>query len=223
MTLQILTTKTLPKCFNKVNKLWLWKDTSILIIYFIKYYHGGFEKIWISKFIYIIFHIFYHIDFACIDIRWRVNITSSSSSPLAPIERRDKYNTIQADSLSQYDFILSEEDEREKNTYSHPSLVVLMRMLSTILFLLAFVAMMQYLLVNRIRVLFVPPKSMVDIFLMIILSPGTIFPGCTRPSLFSLPYSLCFAPLDNSNEVHSKVLDVRALTNPTEDAFSWSM
>ena len=140
--------------------------------------------------------------------------------PLAPIERRDKYNTIQADSLSQYDFILSEEDEREKNTYSHPSLVVLMRMLSTILFLLAFVAMMQYLLVNRIRVLFVPPKSMVDIFLMIILSPGTIFPGCTRPSLFSLPYSPCFAPLDNSNEVHSKVLAVRALTNPTEDAFS---
>ena len=60
ITPHLLTMKTLPKCFNQVNKLWKWKETILCIIYFIKYYRGGFGKIWIRKLIYVIFHIFYH-------------------------------------------------------------------------------------------------------------------------------------------------------------------
>ena len=36
MNRQILTVKNLTKCFNQVNKHWIWKDTSLSIIYFIK-------------------------------------------------------------------------------------------------------------------------------------------------------------------------------------------
>ena len=64
-TLHILTMKTLLKCFNQVNKLWQRKDTILTIIYSIKYYHGGFGKIWIRKFIYFIFYILYHSLFVC--------------------------------------------------------------------------------------------------------------------------------------------------------------
>ena len=63
--LHILTMKTLLKCFNQVNKLWQRKDTILTIIYSIKYYHGGFGKIWIRKFIYFIFYILYHSLFVC--------------------------------------------------------------------------------------------------------------------------------------------------------------
>ena len=78
MTPQILTIKTLPKCFNQVNKILRWKDTILPIIYFIKYYRGTFGKIWIRKFVYIFFHIFYNSLFACLDLRWQGNINSSS-------------------------------------------------------------------------------------------------------------------------------------------------
>ena len=78
MTRQLLTMKTLPKCFNQVNRLWLWKDTILPIIYFIKYSRCGFGKIWIRKFICVILHIFYHSIFACPALRWQGNITSRS-------------------------------------------------------------------------------------------------------------------------------------------------
>ena len=81
MTLQLLNMKTLPKCFNQFNILLLWKYTSLPIIYFIKYSHGGFGKIWISKFIYVIFHILYHSIFACIALLWLGNIISHSPNP----------------------------------------------------------------------------------------------------------------------------------------------
>ena len=81
MKRQLLTMKTLPKCFNLVNKLWRWKDTILDIVYFVKYYHGIFGKIWIRNYIYIIFQIFYHSFFACLAFRWRVNITSHSPNP----------------------------------------------------------------------------------------------------------------------------------------------
>ena len=76
MTRHTLTMKTLTKCLNQVKKLWRWKDTSLPINYFIKYSSGGFEKIWIMTFIYIILHIFYHSIFSCIALRWWGNITS---------------------------------------------------------------------------------------------------------------------------------------------------
>ena len=78
MTRQILTMKTLSMCFNKVNKLWLWENTILPMIYFIKYYCGGFGKIWIRNFIYVIFHIFYHSIFDCRALILRGNITSHS-------------------------------------------------------------------------------------------------------------------------------------------------
>ena len=45
MTLQLLSVKTLLKCFNQVNKLLLWKETILPIIYFIEYSCGGFGKL----------------------------------------------------------------------------------------------------------------------------------------------------------------------------------
>ena len=42
MTRQLLTMKTLPRCFNQFKKLRRWKDTIFPIIYFIKYSRGGF-------------------------------------------------------------------------------------------------------------------------------------------------------------------------------------
>ena len=48
--------------------------------------------------------------------------------------------------------------KREKTPYPNPSLVVLIRMLSTISFSLDFMVVLQYLLVNRIRELFAPPQ-----------------------------------------------------------------
>ena len=68
MTRQFLNMKTLLKCFNQVNKLLQCKDTILPIIYFIKYYRGGFGKIWIRKFIYVIFHIFYYSIFTFLDL-----------------------------------------------------------------------------------------------------------------------------------------------------------
>ena len=56
MIRQILTMKTLPKCFKQVNKLWRWNGAILTMIYFIKYYCGCFGKIWIKKFIYVIFY-----------------------------------------------------------------------------------------------------------------------------------------------------------------------
>ena len=61
MTWQFFTLKTLPKYFNELTKNWWLKGTSLSIIYFIKYSCGGFVKIGIMKFIYVIFHIFYRI------------------------------------------------------------------------------------------------------------------------------------------------------------------
>ena len=78
MIRQLLTMKTLPKCFNQANNIWQWKGTSLPMIYFIKYTCGGFGKMWIRKFIYVIFCIFYHSIFACLALRWRGNITSHS-------------------------------------------------------------------------------------------------------------------------------------------------
>ena len=78
MTCQLFTMKTLPIFFNQVNKPWLWKDNIFPIIYYIKYYRGGFEKIWIIDFIYIIFQIFYYSLFAYLALRLRGNITSNS-------------------------------------------------------------------------------------------------------------------------------------------------
>ena len=46
-----------PKFFNQVKRLWRWKGTILLMIYSIKIYRGRFGKIWIRKFIYVIFHI----------------------------------------------------------------------------------------------------------------------------------------------------------------------
>ena len=66
LTHQLLTMKPTPKYFNQVKKLWRWNDTSLPIIYFITYSCSGFGRILISKFIYIIFHIFYHSLFACL-------------------------------------------------------------------------------------------------------------------------------------------------------------
>ena len=76
MTLQFLTMKNLLKFFNKVNKILQWKYTSLSVIYFIKYFCGGFGKILISNFIYVIFHISYHRIFAYIALIWWGNITS---------------------------------------------------------------------------------------------------------------------------------------------------
>ena len=81
-------------------KLWRWKDTSLTIIYLIKYSCSGFGKIWISKFIYVIFHIFCHSLFACLALRWRGNIISQSPNrpPLLFVEalaaREPKYRTF---------------------------------------------------------------------------------------------------------------------------------
>ena len=75
---QLLTIETPPKFFNHANKLWRWKDTILPIIYFITYSCGGFRKILIRDFIYVIFHIFYHSLFVCLSLRWRGNITSHS-------------------------------------------------------------------------------------------------------------------------------------------------
>ena len=80
--------ETLPKCFNQSKKLWLWKNTSLPMIYFIKYSRGGFGKIWIRKFIYVIFHIFYRIIFACIARIWRGNIASHCTTTIICLDFR---------------------------------------------------------------------------------------------------------------------------------------
>ena len=82
MNRQMITMKTSPKGFNNVNKLWQWKDTILPMIYFIKYSCGGFGKILIRKFIYVIFHIFYHSLFSFLALGWQGNITSHSPNPL---------------------------------------------------------------------------------------------------------------------------------------------
>ena len=81
MTCQLLTMKTMPKCVNQVNKLWRWKDTIIPNLHFIIYSNGVFGIIGTRKFIYIIFHIFYHSIFACLVLIWRQNIISHSPNP----------------------------------------------------------------------------------------------------------------------------------------------
>ena len=67
-----------PKCFNPAKTIWQRKDNIHTIIYFIKYHRGGFGKIWIRKFIHVIFHIFYHSLLAGIGLRFRGNITRLS-------------------------------------------------------------------------------------------------------------------------------------------------
>ena len=62
--------------FQSSKKNWRWKDISLPIVYFVKYSRGSFGKIWIRKFIYIIFHIFYQSIFSCLIPRRWVNISS---------------------------------------------------------------------------------------------------------------------------------------------------
>ena len=83
-----------PNCFNQVKKLWLWKDTILPIIYFIKYYRGGFGKIWIRKFIYVIFHIFYHSIFACLALILWGDITSHSPLTLSVLISGNVANSL---------------------------------------------------------------------------------------------------------------------------------
>ena len=113
--------------------------------------------------------------------------------------------------------------KREKTPYPNPSLVVLIRMLSTISFSLDFMVVLQYLLVNRIRELFAPPKYMGYVLSMITLFPDNLVPGCNRLLLSILPYYLCFIHMHDYDECCSKVLSVRVLTYTTEYAFSWWM
>ena len=64
MTLQLLTMEKRPECFNQFKKKWICKETILTSIYYIKYSRGCFGKIWIRKFTYVIFHIFYQIIFS---------------------------------------------------------------------------------------------------------------------------------------------------------------
>ena len=70
--------KTLPKCFNQVNKLLKMEVYQPFHGIFIKHSHGAFGKIRIRKFIYVIFHTFYHSLFACLAHILNGNITSHS-------------------------------------------------------------------------------------------------------------------------------------------------
>ena len=72
MTLQILTMKTLTQVFQPSQKTLTMKGHQP---------HGGFGKIWIRKFIYVLFHISYHSIFACLAFIWQGNITSHSPNP----------------------------------------------------------------------------------------------------------------------------------------------
>ena len=88
LTHNILIMKTLSTCANQSKKLWLWTDTILPIICFIKYSCEGFGKIWTIKFIYVIFHIFYHILFYCISLIWQGNITRHCTTNMLCIDFR---------------------------------------------------------------------------------------------------------------------------------------